>query len=307
MQTLLVFGVDRVVGANVITTLADRFQVAGIGQRPVKIQACPTRCVPSLSASQITQLVQKYSPNWIVYAGALAGSSWDSPPSGLEQEPELAAAVLQASQRVGARLTYVSTDAVFCGPRMFHDEEAPLGAAQAGRCSLAAAAAAVEDTLRGSDALLVRTHAYGWSPRLDSPEFAEWLSQALEDGQDMTLDPHCHASPILATDLAELLYQAWRAKQQGTLHLAGAERTSPTRFASELASVLGLSWRSCGEMAAPPADQPRRESALIARRARQTLGVAMPMLREGLDRFVAQASSGYRDRFITPEEMASAA
>lgn len=306
MQTLLVFGVDRVVGANVIATLSDRFQVAGIGRRPVKIQGCPTRCVPTWDAAQVRSLVQKYAPNWIVYAGALAGSSWDQPAAGLDAEPEIASALVDAARGIGAKLTYISTDAVFCGPRIFHAEDAPRTAVEAGLSPLATVAAAVEDVLRETGSLVVRTHAYGWSPRLDAPEFAESLCQALEDGQEITLDHHRHASPILATDLAELLYQAWQQKLQGTLHLAGAERTSPARFAAELASVLGLAWQP-GSIAVAPADRVRSETALIAHRARQALGSAMPMLTEGLERFIAQASNGYRDRFITTEEMANAA
>jgi len=306
VQTLLVFGVNRVVGANVIATLSDRFQVAGIGRRPVKIQGCPTRCVTHWDAAQVRSLVQKYAPNWIVYAGALAGSSWDQPPAELEAEPEIAAALVEAARGIGANLTYISTDAVFCGPRIFHFEDAPRGAVEAGLSPLAQVAAAVEDVLRDTGALLVRTHVYGWSPRLDEPEFAESVCQALEDGLQITLDHHRHASPILATDLAELLYQAWQAKLQGAIHLAGAERTSPARFAAELANVLGIAWQA-NAMAVAPADQVRSESALVARRARQELGTAMPMLTEGLERFVAQASNGYRDRFITAEEMANAA
>lgn len=306
MQTLLVFGVDRVVGANVIATLSDRFQVAGIGQRPVKIQGCPTRCVASPAAPQVRSLVQKYAPNWIVYAGALAGSSWDQPQAGLETEPEIAAALVEATQGIGAKLTYISTDAVFCGPRIFHDEDAPRTAAEAGISPLASVAGAVEDTLRDTNSLLVRTHAYGWSPRVDSPEFAESLCQTLEDGQEIAVDHHRHASPILATDLAELIYSAWQQKLQGTLHLAGAERTSPARFAGELASVLGLVWHPSGAVV-PPSGQVRSETALVARRARQALGTPMPMLTEGLERFIAQASSGYRDRFMSVEEVANAA
>ncbi len=155
-------------------------------------------------------------------------------------------------------------------------------------------------------ALLVRTHAYGWNPRVDALEYAEKLCQALEDEQPVAVDANQYASPILATDLAELLYQAWQAKLTGVLHLAGGERVSSVQFASQLADVLGTSRRVVGEapLAVP---QPGSETALIAQRARQELGVSMPMLVEGLERFVLQSENGYRERFQIPQDVAYAA
>ncbi len=307
MKTLLVFGVDRVVGGNVIATLSDRFQVAGVGQNAVKIQGCPTRHADIRDPAQVARQVKKYAPNWVVYAGSLAGSSWGTAEGSLEQEPAIAEALLTAVDEVDAQLTYISTDAVFNSPRMFHDEDSPLADATVSPTpALASAGLAVEAVLQGTSALLVRTHAYGWSPRVEAPEFAELLCQALEDGRPAPIDGQRFASPILATDLAEMLYQAWRAELSGTLHISGAERVSSSRFASQLANTLGLSHPILPDTAGG-ALVLGSETALVSRLARQTLGTPMPMLAEGLERFVQQAENGYRDRFQTTQEAAYAA
>ena len=307
MQTLLVFGVDRTVGGNLVATLSDRFQVAGVGQYPVEIEGCPTRCADLSTPAQVSRLIDKYSPNWVIYAGSLAGSSWDVPQGDLSREPAIAAELVKAVAEVDARLTYVSTDAVFNGPRMFHREESStVNAAGSPHAELAAAALAVEQVLQDTPTLLVRTHAYGWSPRVESPEFAENLCQALEDEQPAPISPLRYASPILATDLAELLYQAWQEQLAGTLHIGGAERISSARFARELAAALGLARPIC-ESSSAAAMELSTETSLVSQRARQALSTPMPMLLEGLERFAQQIENGYRDRFQTLQEVAYAA
>lgn len=84
---------------------------------------------------------------------------------------------------------------------------------------------------------------------------------------------------------------------QGLWHVTGAERSSPYRLACQLAAASGLSlgavrwaWSS-----AETADC-SNETSLSSRRARRSLDMPMPMLREGLQCFAEQATSGWRER-----------
>ncbi len=81
--------------------------------------------------------------------------------------------------------------------------------------------------------------------------------------------------------------------------MSGAERTSPYRFARELAVACGLEFRvqpvECGD-ADSQCDGWEGETSMNSRRARRALETSMPLLREGLGRFAQQAEDGYRDR-----------
>jgi dTDP-4-dehydrorhamnose reductase len=123
----------------------------------------------------------------------------------------------------------------------------------------------------------------------------------LDAGLPVVADAHRHATPILATDLAGLLHAAYREGLHGVLHVAGAERTNPRRFAHELAAVLGLPRRP-QLVAAEAGWQRAKETSLISRRAQQATGQPLPMLREGLRRFIAQLDNGYRDRVRDEKE-----
>jgi dTDP-4-dehydrorhamnose reductase len=246
-------------------------------------------------------LIGDLKPQWIIHCPSICASSWDECRNGAEEDHERTARLLaEAAREVEARLTVLSTDAVFSGPRMFHEERSPA----VGATSQAESARRMEAALEGTQAFVVRTHAYGFSPVLGRACFAEKAHQALESSTAFAADGLRHATPILASDLAELLARAYDHRLEGLYHISGAERTSPFRFVRELAAACGL--RACGETLRPagceathdmvPHDGCAGETSMNSRRARRVLEIPMPLLREGLGRFAQQASSGWRDR-----------
>jgi len=291
---VLVAGVDGAVGGSLAGWFARRANVIGLYRdHPLAFPEYQTARWDPGRQGALWRLVREVWPQWILYCGPFSVGSWDVPETVPTVAPEIAVckALVDASRRLDARLTVVSTDAVFAGPRMFHDEQSPTASQHAfGRRALA-----VERTVEGSGTLVARTHAYGRSPREGECCFAEKVWLALAEGLPCEMDPHRHATPILAADLAELLWLACQRGLRGVCHIAGAERTSPHRFAAELASLAGVPWS--GQAAAP--DLPTSsaaggawETSLDTRRARRELDRPMPMLRDGLARFIDQVREG---------------
>jgi dTDP-4-dehydrorhamnose reductase len=178
---------------------------------------------------------------------------------------------------------------------MFHEEQSSA----LSKHPVARAAVAVEAALEGSGALVVRTHAYGWSPREDELSFAERVWLSLTEGLPCAADPHAYATPILVADLAQRLYSAYQRQLRGLYHIAGAERTSAARFAGELALLAGLPLHGGESQAATPGPSAPgnfRETSLNTRRAQRDLVSSMPMLRQGLAGLLAQLRDGTRER-----------
>lgn len=297
----MVTGVDGLVGGNVALALAGQCDVVGVSARAAGPERCRiVHCDPG-DALELAGLVAAETPRWLVHCGPLSQSAWDladgNAPNA-EYEAYLAAQLAAVAKTVGTHLAVVVSDVVFAGPRMFHTETSMPGAAG----PIAAAARAVERALADTDALVVRTHAYGWSPlgtEADglSPHFAERAWQLLSQSECCEADAHRHATPILATDLAVLLYQALRTEMCGLLHIGGAERTSPFRFAAELALAGNFAGRLVRLPAAPPPERPRvDETSLNTHRVRRELATSLPLLRDGLSRFVAQAAGDHPSR-----------
>jgi dTDP-4-dehydrorhamnose reductase len=252
------------------------------------------RTIPAAVEPTLDQ-IRLWRPSWVVYMGATAANSWE-PATCEHDEPQFVGELARCCSEVGAQLTLISSDAAFVGPRLFHDEsEAPAADVCSQRIvTIEQAALAASDAAR--QPLIVRTHTFGWSAAGES--FAERLWSDLSCGEPVEVDAASYATPILASDLANLLVRSHRAKLQGLLHIAGAERTSALRFAQELAAMAGFD----RHLARPKAHQAEldqsqppllRESSLGSRLVRRELGVALPLLRVGLARFVEQATDGH--------------
>lgn len=300
METILVAGVDSVVGANFAVSLAGRHPLVGVAfQTPVRIPGCETELCRSTSADTVQRLLQRVSPQRIVYCGAGSQSCWDACCEVTPQELVRAQAWHDASASSGAHWTLISSDGIFTGPWMFHAENSQsLCPSQEAKILRQ-----VEELTasRQPDALIVRTHAFGWSAGGEMPResWLERLLEGLDDGAGCLLDGVRHASPILATDLVEIVEKAWRSGLAGVYHVAGAERVNPVQFARRLAREFGLSFLHAG-----PAESltdrvvgfGRGETSLQTRKVRRALGIGLPLLQEGLQRLYQQQQNGYRAR-----------
>lgn len=303
MEKIVVTGVDRALGSNLAVTFAERFEVVGLyHEHPVELDGCETAALPFDNPTELGSLLAHHRPDWVIHCGPTSRNAWDAGDEMdlASEDSQLAviSALLGGTRALGARLTVMSTDAVFAGPRLFHEEHAPTG----GLSWLGSVALRAEAMLEGTGAMVVRSHAYGWSPVEQTADFVERLWQDLTGGVPRRVDYDRHATPILASDLAELLERAYRQNIRGLLHLSGAERTSPFRMAAELAVAFGLNGRHVQlepyESCSSP-KLPLQETSLNTWRGRRLLKMAPPMLKEGLYRFADQASCGFRSRLTS--------
>lgn len=302
MDRYLVVGVETVAGANLAAHLAQcGCDVAGQStDSSVVIAGCHM-----LRTSGIEAACQEASEalgglEHVIFCGPAARSSWELPASAITKSlVEQTAGWAQAASQAGARFTLISSDAVFTGPWMFHDEEG------GGLCESAAAGILREAERRALEvdphALIVRTNVFGWSPVGERG----WIEQRLTELRTRRLadqDFIRHATPILATDLAQILQRAWEEGLTGVHHVAGAERVSPLKFVQRLAEQFQQPWLSLRRSEAlmeRATGFGAGECSLQTKRIRKAICVAMPMLSEGLARLAEQNENGFRGRLTT--------
>lgn len=290
---VLVTGVDGVAGGNIALELSSVCEVHGLfEQYPVTVDGCETARWDAGSFNDLAAVVRDKAPQWVIHCGRMAESSWSPPDPSFDARREIAAcdALARLSRAARFRLVVLSTDAVFVGPRMFHAESLPAR----GEGLLADTARCAEDLLQECGALVVRTHVYGWSPSGRRPGVVERIWRVLSESTPDAFDDEAHATPILASDLAGLLLEAYRRGLTGCYHLAGAERTSLYRFAAETAEAFGVSRR---HMESSCCRRGIAETSLDCRRARSALQRPMPALADGLARLVRQTADGWRTKF----------
>lgn len=298
-QRVLLVGAESVVGANLAAEIIRKHQVFALtANRRVTIDGCDM--LPLSADTSPAEWVDEIAPDAVIHCGPASHSSWDTT-ARIHLDDSVvaeAAAWAAAASSIDCHFTFLSSDAVFTGPWMFHDEESEC------RCPSEEAALIrqAEDQVLGCcpHALVIRTNAYGWAPG-GTPN--GWIEQILIDLERRSLQDYDyirHATPILATDLADILLRAIDEDLGGIHHVAGAERVNPLQFAQRLADHFEMPWLAV-RRAEETLDEPAvgfgaGESSLQTKKIRKALCVAMPMLSEGLERLRRQQLSGFSDQ-----------
>lgn len=298
MNKVLVAGLESAVGSNLAVCLARSRSLTGVSlAESVHLDGCDIESPVEPSLDAVRQLFDRVQPQHVIFCGAGARTGWDeSGGNPTESDVHLASNWIKAAGEAGAHLTLISSGAVFTGPWMFHSENSQSFCTSPSAQCLRAIETAAAELCPGS--LIVRTHAFGWQPGGKSG-WVESLLRHYEQGQTPGLDCYRYASPILASDLADIISRAWTAGLSGIYHIAGAERANPFQFVRRLAHHFQLPAPS-----APVSDflidRPTGfgcgETSLQTRKVRRALHVSLPMLEDGVLRLFQQHMDGYRSR-----------
>ncbi len=298
VNPILVVGAETVVGANLSTQLADRYDIfaASLGGR-LDLAGC--RVLPETGARlSVERTVAEVCPQTVILCGPAARSSWEtSALKSLKSESfDGMRSWAAAAAAAGSRVVLMSSDAVFTGPWMFHDEDGESHCPTPAASAIRALEAEIVDL--ADDSLIVRTNAYGWSPS-STTGWLETTLALIEARRPIQLDPVRHATPILATDLAEIVEKMLLENLSGVYHVAGAERISPMGFAQRLAGQFNLPWipaRKPSIQTETPAGFGAGECSLQTRKVRRDLCIPMPLLSESLERLESQQINGHREK-----------
>jgi dTDP-4-dehydrorhamnose reductase len=309
VEKVLIAGIETVIGGNLAVCLSDLQPVVGVSlSAAVSFSGCELETRPALTEEAVHHLVDRVRPRRLIFCGRGARSGWESSNPPCEADALQARWWAHAARQMGAQLTLISSDAIFTGPWMFHAENSQSFCASPAAQCLRSIEANIAEAC--PDSLIVRTHAFGWQPGGNG--WIEALLARLEQGQESGVDCARHASPILASDLVDIISRSWAAGLSGIYHIAGAERVNPVQFVKRLAHQfrlaipIALARQSLIDC---PTGFGCGETSLQTRKIRRALGIALPMLDEGLQRLFQQVASSHRSRvggpsMITPSRVA---
>lgn len=302
MDTLLLTGIETTAGANLALHLAPKYHIVGVlsagEDTEFSLEGCEIHSHPGKSTAEVCDFLQSRRPDRVLHCGPASESAWSADVKSLT-DARLADAALwaDAADQQNCPFTLVTTDGVFTGPWMFHQE----GCTSRSENAASTAVIKMEENVLSAhpDALIVRTHLFAWSPT--SQGWLEDRFTQIQRGEDIVVGPSRSATPLGAGDLAALLIEAWEADVTGVCHIAGAERISEAQFLRFLALEFGLSMpRVLGTSAAAeiPHDFGCGETSLDSTEFRQATGAALPMLHESLQQLRDQQEDGTLDQLL---------
>jgi dTDP-4-dehydrorhamnose reductase len=286
---VLVTGATGLLGAHVMESFGARGRVAGIdrhpwwGDRPAEIVIADL-----LDEEAVERAMRSVRPGVVVHCAALADvdACEDNPALAHRYNAEMTHRLARAAGP-DCLFVYIATDGIFAGDRAFTSEDQ----APQPRTVYAQSKLRGEEAVRAAapNHLIVRTNFYGWSSGRKRTS-AEWLIQALEAEQDITLFDDFFFTPLYVVDFVDHLTRLMKSPFRGTVHLCGRERVSKHEFGLAMGELAGLSTsavrRGSIDAAQLKAHRPK-DMSLNCQRFLDAVGGELPDMRAGLRRFLA--------------------
>lgn len=145
--------------------------------------------------------------------------------------------VIEACNKINAKLIYVSTDYIFDGEKGFYvEEDEPNPVNYYGLTKLKG-----EEFVRKccKDYAIARASVlYGWHHW--KVNFATWVIAKLRYDKQITVVDDHYNSPTFADNFAEILLEMVKKDLRGVYHVAGSERISRYEFALKIAETFSL-------------------------------------------------------------------
>jgi dTDP-4-dehydrorhamnose reductase len=300
-RRILVTGASGLLGANLCWhLLAEGFGVvAQHCTHPIRIPGAESVSCDLTVSSSTEALISSVNPDAIVHSAALTNVDL------CEDQPGLAQAVnvqttrdlAGAAGRRGLRFILISTDSVFdgiAGGYVETNRTGPLNVYAKTKLEAEQAASAVCPS-----SLILRTNIYGWNAQAKT-SLAEWILDRAMQSSPIPGFVDVVYTPILVNDLSDAIAGMLRLSDAawlpGVYHAGGAEVLSKFEFARCLCEVFSL---NPGLVEPAELDSSRlkaarpRNTSLCSRKATEYLGVQLPGIHAGLERFRSLKESGF--------------
>ena len=240
MRRLLVVG-SGLLGNNLVKIAVNEFTtITTYNEHPLDIEGCKPYYLNIVNRVDVTTLIQKLNPDYIIHTAALTNVdhcerdkrlAWNINVEGTKHIAEIA-------RKINAKLIYISTDYVFDGNEgMYKEDDLTKPIDYYGETKLEGEK--VVKDLRLRDYIIVRPSVlYGWNPVMLN--FVTWVIDELRKENAINIVKDQFNSPTLADNLAELILELIDKEENGIFHASGSERISRFDFAVKIAEIFDL-------------------------------------------------------------------
>lgn len=277
MTTWLVTGVSGFLGANAARALGPDVEVVGLVRDGSAAPWC-SRVVTGdlLDPDSLRRAVDAVNPDVVLHCAALADHA------ACERDPDLATALnVVASEALASaapgRFVLISTDAVFSGSTGGYRESDPVAPTSVYGSTKARAE---ERALALTNALVVRTNFFGWSPS-GTRSILEFFVNGLGRGEALPGFTNYRVTSGYVGDLLPRIASLVDTESTGVVHLTSSDAMSKYEFGREVADVFGLDADLISPALSPIPD---RDLSLNCDLATRLLSGPLPTQRAGMER-----------------------
>lgn len=198
--------------------------------------------------------------------------------------------ITKASEKIGAKIIYVSTDFVFDGKKGYYSEEEevnPLGIYAKSKYD-----GEVQVKKYSSNWAIARVSVlYGWHKKQN---FTTWVINQLRNNNPINIVTDQINSPTYADNAAEAIFEIAKQDKNGIFHTAGNDRINRFDFTKKIAEAFNLNKDlinpTTSKQFVQKAPRPQ-DSSLNVNKVEKELGMTMETCDESLNRMANDEKS----------------
>lgn len=239
MIKLFITGIAGMLGSNLAYALSDEFKISGADRNGCKLKKGCSYVIDLTDWEELKKVLIKESPDVIIHtAAAVNVDRCEKEHEYAERmNKELTEYICHLGKKIGSKIIYISTDAVFDGKKqgLYEETDRPNPINVYGQTKWQGEIAALKDSRN----LILRTNIYGYNVR-DKRSFGEWVTDGLREGNTLNMFTDIQFSPILVNELAEIIKKAIRKDLSGVYHACGTGAISKYDFGVFLKKIFGF-------------------------------------------------------------------
>jgi dTDP-4-dehydrorhamnose reductase len=190
------------------------------------------------NANNIVQIITDYKPHYVIHCVAFPNVDFCETNQNLANilHVERTKDIAKISNKIGAKLIYFSTDAVFDGnlSRKYKENDSTNPLSHYGKTKLKSEKILLDYKI---NTVLRTTVVYGWHQK---SRFTNWVINSLKNNQSVGAFIDQQNTPTLVDDIAKVLVEIIENDISGLYHVSGSTCLSRNEFALKIANKFEL-------------------------------------------------------------------
>lgn len=236
---LYVTGIAGLLGNNIVKKLVNRCEITGIDILDLQIPNITYEHFSLYETEKLRNHIKSVKPDVVIHTAAAVNvdECEENPDWAYELNEETTKKIAEICDSLGIKMVYISSDAVFDGEKeelyKETDKVNPLNVYAKTKLG------GEKWVLQYPDNIVFRTNIYGQNIQ-NKKSFGEWIVSSLEEGKTINMFEDIDFSPILVSDLAEIIYKSLEKNLSGLYHVCATGCISKYEFGIKLKEIFGI-------------------------------------------------------------------
>ena len=236
---LYITGIAGLLGNNIVKRLVNRCEITGVDILDLDIPNITYEKFSLYEKERLRLHIAQVKPDAVIHTAAAVNvdECEENPHWAYKLNKETTGDIAEICNELGIKLVYISSDAVFDGEseELYQETDLvnPLNVYAKTKLD------GERLVLNYSRNLVFRTNIYGQNIQ-NKKSFGEWILSSLEEGKVLNMFEDIDFSPILVSDLAEIIYKALEKDLCGLYHVCATGCITKYDFGIKLKELFEL-------------------------------------------------------------------